>query len=92
MLLGNLGDRRSFSLVYNLEQFLEGKRSEYSELVALFQGAGVFCIVLNMLYHNDFPIVLIQKLFGCIGLFPTAVLDYFQPSGTKFYSSISIYR
>ena len=71
MLLGNLGDRRSFSLVYNLEQFLERKRSEYSELVALFQGAGVFCIVLSILYHIDFPIVLIQKLFGCIGLFPT---------------------
>ena len=71
MLLGNLGDRRSFSLVYNLEQFLERKRSEYSELVALFQGAGVFCIVLNILYHIGFPIVLIQKLFGCIGLFPT---------------------
>ena len=71
MLLGNLGDRRSFSLVYNLEQFLERKRSEYSELVALFQGAGVFCIVFNILYHIDFPIVLIQKLFGCIGLFPT---------------------
>ena len=71
MLLGNLGDRRSFSLVYNLEQFLERKRSEYSELVALFQGAGVFCIVFNILHHIDFPIVLIQKLFGCIGLFPT---------------------
>ena len=71
MLLGNLGDRRSFSLVYNLEQFLERKRSEYSELVALFQGVGVFCIVFNILYHIDFPIVLIKKLFGCIGLFPT---------------------
>ena len=84
MLLGNLGDRRSFSLVYNLEQFLEGKRSEYSELVALFQGAGVFCFVLNILYHIDFPIVLLFDY--------SAVLDYFQPSGTKFYSSISIYR
>ena len=59
MLLGNLGDRRSFSLVYNLEQFLERKRYEYSELVALFQGAGVFCILLNILYRIDFPIVLI---------------------------------
>ena len=38
MLLGNLGDTRSFSLVHNLEQYLEHKRFEYLELVALFQG------------------------------------------------------
>ena len=60
MLLGNLGDTRSFSLVHNLEQYLEHKRFEYLELVALFQGE-FFCVVLNILYHIDFPIVLIQK-------------------------------
>ena len=38
MLLGNLGDTRSFSLVHNPEQYLEHKRFEYLELVALFQG------------------------------------------------------
>ena len=40
----------------------------------------VFCVVLNILYHIDFPIVLIQKLFGCIGLFPR-----------KRYKTLSIY-
>ena len=79
MLLGNLGDTRSFSLVHNLEQYLEHKRFEYLELVALFQGE-FFCVVLNILYHIDFPIVLIQKLFGCIGLFPR-----------KRYKILSIY-
>ena len=79
MLLGNLGDTRSFSLVHNLEQYLEHKRFEYLELVALFQGE-FFCVVLNILYYIGFPIVLIQKLFGCIGLFPR-----------KRYKTLSIY-
>ena len=79
MLLGNLGDTRSFSLVHNLEQYLEHKRFEYLELVALFQGEffasyWIYCTTLI------FPIVLIQKLFGSIGLFPR-----------KRYKTLSIY-